>query len=162
MILKKIIDGVFQVEFDDFDINQLDNAEKMEKPLVEATISFLTAQLGFKLSEVSIWNDFPIGGDINKPPFNWHHDYGKECDTLLLIYFVDEELTEETGGRIGFCDLDEKNKQYHNIVSGLCFIVNQHKTLHSLEIMKKQLTKRLCISCSLNGWDNFINANKIN
>lgn len=162
MKLNKIINDVYQIEFDDFDIFRLADADKMEKSAVDATIAFLTLPLGFKMSEVSIWNDFPIGGDITKPPFNWHHDHGQNCDTLLLVYFVDEELTEKTGGRIGFCDLDETNKKYHNIVSGLCFLVNQHKTLHSLEIMKKQLTKRLCISCSLNGWNNFIHANEIN
>ena len=73
----------------------------------------------------------------------------------MLIYFVDEELTEETGGRIGFSDLQGKNKKYYNIVSGSCFIANQYTTLHSVEIIKKQLTKRLCINCGLFGWDNF-------
>ena len=158
MQLKKIIDGVFQVEFDTFDIFQLQNAHLEEKSVVKASTKFLALELGLGFSEVHWWNSFPIGGNIKKPPYSWHHDHTdktKKCDTLLLIYFVDEELTEETGGRIGFSDLQGKNKKYYNIVTGSCFIANQYTTLHSVEIIKKQLTKRLCINCGLFGWDNF-------
>lgn len=162
MKLKHIIDGVFQIDFEDFDITQLDNADKYKSPLVDAVITYFASQLSFKLLEIGIWNKFPLNGNPNEVPFSWHHDYNSECDTLMLIYFTDEELTEETGGRIGFSNLELNNKKYYNIKSGLCFLVNQHTTLHSVELIKKQLTKRLCLSCSLQGWDNFINANKIN
>jgi len=158
MSLTKIIDGLYKVQFNNFDIFQLKDAHLQEKELVKATATFLALELGFNLSEIHWWNSFLIGGNLNEPPHSWHHDRtkkSKSCDTLLLIYFVDEELTEETGGRIGFCDAEEKNKQYYNIVSGSCFLANQHKTLHSAEIIKKQITKRLCISCGLSGWDNF-------
>jgi len=158
MSLTKIIDGLYKVQFDNFDIFQLKDAHLQEKELVKATTTFLALELGFNLFEVHWWNSFRIGGNLEEPPYNWHHDRtkkSKSCDTLLLIYFVEEELTAETGGRIGFCDAEGKNKQYYNIVSGSCFLANQHKTLHSAEIIKKQITKRLCISCSLFGWDNF-------
>jgi len=159
MSLTKIIDGLYKVEFNNFDIFQLEDAARLQdEASVRSITTFLALELGFNLSEIYWWNSFIIGGNIEEPPHLWHYDRmkkDKSCDTLLLIYFVDEKLTEETGGRIGFCDADGKNKQYYNIVSGSCFLANQYKTLHSAEIIKKQLTKRMCISCGLTGWDNF-------
>jgi hypothetical protein len=154
--MNKLLDGVYKSKLDVFD---LENADKMDPKEVHSIISLIAAELGFQISNISIWNEFPIDVDITAVPFCWHHDHTPNCDTLLLIYFTDEELTEHTGGRIGFDDGYSAN--YYNIKSGDCFIVNQHKTLHSVEKIKVNLTKRLCISCSLNGWNNFEHTKSI-
>jgi len=148
--MKKLMNGVYKIQLD---VSSLENADKMDPNEVHAIISLIAADLGFSISNISIWNEFPIDVDITTIPFCWHHDHTKNCDTLLLIYFTEEELTEITGGRIGFDDSNQS--KYYNINSGECFLVNQHKTLHSVEKVNTVLTKRLCISCSLNGWKNF-------
>lgn len=150
--MTKLMNGVYKL--DDLSVSMLENADKMDLQEVNAIISELVSNLGFNISNISMWNEFPIDVDLSSVPFCWHHDHSITCDTLLLIYFTNEELTEKTGGRIGF-KVGEEAK-YYNINSGDCFLVNQHMSLHSVEKIHVELTKRLCISCSLNGWNNYV------
>ena len=60
MQLKKIIDGVFQVEFDTFDIFQLQNAHLEEKSVVKASTKFLALELGTTIIQIKLKNATPF------------------------------------------------------------------------------------------------------
>lgn len=151
---RQIVKDTYEIQFQDFDINTLSGAEHMDKIELHSILSVLFAEMNLSIYDVSVWNT-THNEDENIIPFCWHDDQSDEVDTLFLIYFTDEILTQETGGRLGL--KDSNNEVFTDIYSGLCIIQHQKKgeILHKVEQFRKTVNKRLVISCCLSGWKSF-------
>jgi hypothetical protein len=151
---KKIVEDTYSITFNNFDISLLSNADCMDKEEVHFYISQICAELSLNITDISVWNTTE-NSTLNEIPYTWHEDAAWNTDTLLLIYFTDDILNSDTGGRIGFKDTEKE--VFLDVSSGLCFIQHQveDKILHTVEPFKKNVSKRLVISCCLSGWEKF-------
>jgi hypothetical protein len=150
---KKLIDGVYSLYFKNYDLNKLKDAHIMNKKIVEMHLLEIISKLNLNLINFDVWNSNLKNEDKNKIVFDWHEDSDEHIDTLLLMYFTNYKLNENTGGRIGFKYNDIK--KFYNIKSYRCFLAKQDKLhFHKVENAKIDIEKRLCISISLSGWNN--------
>jgi hypothetical protein len=173
--LTELIPGSYKVSIDQFDIKAMD-AYYEDRPMLWILASEIAAALGAELVRINTWsavsNAVIDDGVVDTGPeevyalspsgvqpssvFSWHGDGAAGyIDMLVLVYFVDSPLTEETGGRIGFqyC-ADEDISTYCDIHDGDVYLQLQTswEYKHRAErIVDLEIPKRRVVSIKLRG-----------
>lgn len=93
-------------------------------------------------------------GRISAGPSLWHSDGNDKFDCQLMTYIVEPKLTESTGMRVGFRDLE--NIQYLDLSTGSSFLARQDhpRFQHHVEPQKSKVDHRICFTICYRGLQN--------
>lgn len=128
--------------------------------LITAAVSYLPSQLGLFIlnSDYSQSNvDYQEGGW----PWQWHSDSVNNplVDCKAILYFVSEDLTEETGDRVCFRKQTESKEYTYNIKNKSLVIQRSDPKgmyQHKREPNRRPIESRVILSMNCQGFDTFL------
>tara|TARA_B110001454_G_scaffold16145_2_gene14636 strand:- start:49679 stop:50218 length:540 start_codon:yes stop_codon:yes gene_type:complete len=138
--------------------------ERENDRLITAAVSHLPSLLGlFILNSDYAQTNVDHNQLTRAWAWEWHSDSvnNPQVDCKVILYFVSEDLTEETGNRICFRKKTENNEYTYDIKNNSLIVqrsdphgVYQHKR----EPSRKPIKSRIILSMNCLGFDTFLKS----